>query len=364
MKKLRARGVPWLIAAAGAALLLAAVLFVRSRAAASTPYTATFWDVFDTVVTVTGYAESETEWNAQMDALHADFQKYNRLFDIYNAYDGVNNLYTVNAGAGKAPVAVDSAVMTLLSLGKEMYTVTNGKCNIAGGAVLSLWHDARTAGIASPETAALPDEAALKAAAAHCGIDDLVLDTNAGTVYLADPAMSVDVGSIAKGWSTEAVAQAAQARGLTSALINAGGNLRAIGAKPDGSAWIAGVENPWPDENGTYNLSQAVVRVYLQDGESLVVSGDYERYYTVDGVPYCHLIDPATLYPARYVNSVAVLCKDSGRADALSTGLFCTPVADGQALVGTLDGVEAMWLQTDRITAESAGFAGHLVPEN
>lgn len=342
-----------------AAVLLAVLVFSLLQSKRERPaYTATYWDVFDTVVMVTGYADSEEAWNAQAEALHADLQRYNQLFDIYNAYPGVENLYTVNQNAGKSPVKVDPAILQLVELGKQMYTETNGACNIAGGAVLTLWHDARTAGLNDPGHAALPDAAALAGAGAHVDIEKVVTDDAASTLYLSDAAMSLDVGSIAKGWATEAAAQAAEARGLKSALISAGGNLRAIGAKPDGTAWTAGVDNPWPDSEGNYS-GEPVARIALQSGESLVVSGDYQRYYTVDGKKYSHLIDPATLYPAVYMNEVAVLCQNSGIADALSTGLFCMSVADGQALVSSLPGVEAVWMTADRAVAMSAGFEAH-----
>ncbi|MDD4851057.1 MAG: FAD:protein FMN transferase [Gemmiger sp.] len=340
-------------------LLLVALLWRPGGGLAPTPtpYQTTFWDVFDTVTTVTGYADSQPEWDAQMDALHADLQRYHRLFDIYNAYPGLNNLYTINQNAGKGPVAVEEDILSLLTLAKEMYTQTGGKCNVAAGAVLALWHDARAAAEADPAAAALPDAKALQLAAAHTDPQNLLLDTAAGTVALADPALQLDVGSMAKGWATEMAARAAQARGLASALLNVGGNLRAIGQKPDGTAWTAGVETPWPNADGSYSLATPVVRVALQSGQSLVVSGDYQRYYTVDGKNYSHLIDPATLYPATFVSSVAVLCADSGVADALSTGLFCTDVADGLALVESLPGVEAIWLAADHTQTTSSGFA-------
>ena len=200
--------------------------------------------------------------------------------------------------------------------------------------MLSLWHDAR-------ETETLPGDAALQAAAAHCGIDGLVLDEAAGTVQLTDPELRIDAGSIAKGWAIEAAARAAEARGLDSALIDAGSNIRAIGAHADGSPWVAGVTAPWDEDGST------LIEVELADGQSLVTSADTQRYFEVDGVRYAHLIDLETLYPARYFRQVSVLCGDSGVGDALSTGLYCMPLDEGLALVDSLDGVEAIWYGAD-----------------
>ena len=92
---------------------------------------------------------------------------------------------------------------------------------------------------------------------------------------------------------------------------------------------------------------------------ALVTSGDYQRYFVVDGKRYHHLIDPDTLWPAAYFNSVTVLCPDSGMADCLTTGLFCMPLEEGQKLVESLDGVEAMWCTPDQHAVTSSGWESH-----
>lgn len=334
----RQRGIALVLCLALAAIM--GVSFWQDRTAPKA-YTATWWDVFDTVTVVTGYASSEEEWQQQSDALHADLLHYHQLFDIYNTYDGLTNMATVNAKAGQEPVQVDDDLFALLRFGQQAYDLTDGACNIAAGTVLSLWHDARTAAeAASPETALtaeiLPSEDALQQAAAHMDMADLILDENSRTVFFADPDLQLDVGGIAKGWSVEQVAQRAEARGLTSAILNVGGNVRAIGNKPDGSPWTAGVQDP----DGGDNLAE----VQLQPGQSLVVSGDYQRYFMVDGVRYHHLIDLQTLQPARYCRSVAILCQDSGVGDALSTGLFCLPRERGLAVLAKVNGTSALWV--------------------
>lgn len=130
------------------------------------------------------------------------------------------------------------------------YPAANGATNIAAGAVLRLWHDARESDSPAP-----PDADAIAAALAHIDVEDLVLDDAAQTVYFADPEMALDVGAVGKGYAVEQTARAAQARGLTSALLNIGGNVRAIGTKPGGKPWTAGVENPGAMTPRTYRPS-------------------------------------------------------------------------------------------------------------
>ena len=323
-------------------------------------YSTVFYDVFDTVTQVIAYCDSEEEFTAQMDALHADLVEYNQLYDIYNDYDGVTNIKTINDNAGIAPVTVDDKILGMLELAQTMYDTTGGKLNIALGSVLNIWHNYREAALADDNDSnnQLPTQEELDAAAQHCDITNLIIDEDAKTVYLADPAMSLDVGSVGKGYAVEQAAQAAEARGLTSALISVGGNLRAIGTKPDGSQWVGGVENPW-NSSEVYTNGSSTVAAVKMSGLSLVTSGDYQRYYVVDGVRYHHLIDPATLWPAAYFDGVSVLAPDSGVADCLTTGLFCLPLEEGKQLVESLDGVEALWCTIDGEVVTSSGWSEH-----
>ena len=329
-----------------AALMLAALLCLPLAACQKQQElrSASAFDMFDTVVMVQGYTDSADNWNEQAAALMDDLSRYNELFDIYNHYDGVVNLHDVNAQAAAAPVQVSDELYAFLRWCKDtVYPATGGATNIAAGAVLRLWHDARES--SSPAPPAADD---IAAALEHIDIDDLILDDAARTVYFADPDMTLDVGAVGKGYAVEMAAEAAKARGLTSALLNVGGNIRAIGTKPGNQPWTAGVENPWGDDPAYLQA------IELADGDSLVISGDYQRYFEYNGVRYAHLIDLTTGQPARYFSSVAVLAhgETGGLADALSTGLFCLPEADGQALAAQ-NGYAVLWMHTDQTTSRS-----------
>ena len=324
-------------------------------------YSTVFYDAFDTVTQVIAYCDSEEDFNAQMTALHADLLEYHKLYDIYNDYDGIVNVKTINDNAGKAPVTVDDKILGMLELAQQMYDTTGGKLNIAMGSVLNIWHNYREAAEATETDAdnKLPGMDELEAAAQHCDINNVIIDEDAKTVYLADPDMRLDVGSVGKGYAVEMVCQAAEARGLTSALVSVGGNLRAIGTKPDGSQWTGGVENPW-NASDLYTSSSMLSGAINMSDMALVTSGDYQRYFVVDGKRYHHLIDPDTLFPSTYFNGVTVLCSDSGLADCLTTGLFCQPLEDGLKIVESLDGVEAMWCTPDQQIITSSGWDAHL----
>lgn len=300
----------------------------------STKYTATYLTLFDTVTTVVGFAESEAAFTAQAQWVHDELLVYHQLFDIYNDYEGINNLKTVNDNAGIAPVKVDEKVILLLKDCKRYYEFTGGKVNVAMGSVLQLWHEARNDGINDPVNAYIPDVGALAEAAKHTDPSSMIIDEAASTVYLADPQMRLDVGAIAKGWAAETVAKAAP-KGL---LISVGGNVCATGPKDDqGTPWVVGIQNP---DGGDY-----LHTIYVSSG-SVVTSGDYQRAYAVDGQLYHHIIDPDTLFPSAYWRSVSVVSGDSALADALSTALFLLPLEEGKQLLKQA-GAEAMWVNAE-----------------
>ena len=216
-----------------------------------------------------------------------------------------------------------------------MHTLSDGKVNIAMGSVLKIWHQYREEG------AALPPEKLLKEASKHTDINDVIINENAGTVFLADPNMSLDVGAVAKGYALEKVAEYLEEKGVSGYLLNVGGNVRAIGNKADGQEWSAGVENP--DINSTESY---IAQVNLSN-EAIATSGNYQRYYTVNGKNYHHIIDSSTLMPGENFTSVSVVCDDAGVADALSTTLFLMSYEDGMELSKKLTLSEVIWVLPD-----------------
>ena len=330
-------------------LLVAAVLLVGCAAPQNTTsknrYQASFLTLFDTVTSIVGYAESEEEFEKIIDEIHDQLEAYHQLFDIYHDYEGINNIKTINDQAGIAPVEVDSVLIGFLLDCKEYYEVTGGMVNVAMGSVLSLWHETRNEGIDDPENAKLPERDALEEAAKHCSFDTVIIDEEYSTVYLEDREQSLDVGAIAKGWSTQRVCENLPA----GFLVSVGGNVCASGPKPENNtAWVVGIQDP---EGGADDYLHTV---YVNQ-ESVVTSGDYQRYYTVDGKEYHHIIDPETLYPAKTWKSVSIICTDSGLGDALSTALFLLDIEEGQKLLDKYE-AQAIWVDLEGEIYYSTGF--------
>lgn len=315
-------------------------------------YKAYYFDYFDTATTIIGYANTQEEFDKICEDIKSQLNKYHRLFTIYNRYEGLNNLVTINdADNGKHDVVtVDREIIDMLTFAKEMYQKTDGTVNIAMGSVLKIWHNYRNAGLDDPANAELPPMEKLKEASEHTNIDDLIVDTENNTVFIADPEMTLDVGAIAKGYAVERIAEYLETKSVTNFLLNVGGNVRTIGMA-DTEKWKVGIENP-----DISNEEKPYIEYLKVAGESIVTSGSYQRFYVVNGENYHHIIDPETLMPGTKYRSVSVLTDDSGLGDAMSTALFLMDYEEGKQLVESIENVEAMWVLPDGKQQYSSGF--------
>ncbi len=309
-----------------------------------------YFEYFDTFTSFTVYAENEKQFEEYEKLFKSQLERYHQLFDIYESYSGMNNVRTINKNAGIAPVQVDDEILELLEFSRKEYEKTGGKVNVAMGGVLLIWHEYRQTGIKNPEQAQLPSMQALEKAAKHMDMDKVCIDRQKGTVYLSDPDMSLDVGAVAKGYAVEKICEELRKAGVTSALVNIGGNVQTIGAKEDKKPWRVGIQNPDLSASSPY-----LHALRLQD-MALVTSGTYQRYYEVDNIRYHHIIDPETLMPRQGYASVTVLCANGGVADALSTALFNMSLEEGQKLIGSMEGTEAFWVLEDGNQVYSPGF--------
>lgn len=324
-------------------------------------YSYMFFGTFDTVVTLIGYAENKTVFDELAQKSEDMFSYLHKIYNQYLPYQGLNNLYFVNAQAAKAPVKVPAELFELIAWCKDRQPDTKGKVNIAMGAVLSLWHDERELAEANPDMAKLPDKSSLQDASLHTSIDNVVLNEAEQTVYFKDPRLKLDLGAVAKGYATEIVAQMLLASPMPSFIINAGGNVRTGHPPLDGrTAWGIGIQDP-DDAIVLQNSGNPAEILYLSD-RSLVTSGDYQRYYTVNGQRYHHLISPDTLMPASFFRSVTIITEDSGVADLLSTAVFLMPVEEGLEYVKGLEGVDALWILNDGSTVMTKGAAEATTP--
>ena len=340
-----------------ALVVLQVLSFGSCKATKKTKYSAHYFDYFDTVTVIMGYTETKEEFDVICEDIKTLLNDYHRLFTIYNRYENLNNLVTINdvIDGEHQVVKVDEKIIDMLVFAKDMYTKTNGKVNVAMGSVLSIWHVYRNEGLDAPSVAQLPPMEKLKEANKHTDINDLIIDSENNTVYLADPLMKLDVGAIAKGYAVEKIGDYLEEKGIDGFLLNVGGNIRTVGNAGDkNKLWKAGIENP-----DTENEEKPYIEYVEVAGESIVTSGSYQRFYVVNGENYHHIIDPETLMPGVNFRSVSVITDDSGLGDAFSTALFLMSYEDGKTLVEKTENIEAMWVMPDGEQRYSSGFEGY-----
>lgn len=287
-------------------------------------YNIEFYDTFDTVIEVAIYSDDENFANENLEYAKTRFEELHKLFDNYKNYDGINNAKTINDNAGVKPLAIDETLYNLIKFSVDSYNELSHKTNIAMGPVTELWNSYRSEyeGGKTKEDVKekfgqiVPSQEELEALRPFTNPLDINLNDEKKSVEIKK-GMNLDLGATAKGYATEIVARELEERGVKSALISAGGNVRAIGSPGDGREFYkVGIQNPLMDDS---NPTIAILN--LKD-MSAVTSGDYQRFFEVDGVRYCHIIDPDTLQPSGKFKSVTVIAKDSGLCDFLSTACF------------------------------------------
>lgn len=255
----------------------------------------------DTYMTFTVYDDDAQ--NAQ-NALAGAKDKIKALEALWSVTDPDSDIYAVNHGGGK-PVAVQEETANLVSFALDMAEETGGALEPTLYPVLTAW------GFTTGENR-IPSTERLGRLLEDVGYDGVAVEEN--TVTTGEN-MMLDFGAVGKGYAGDAAIQILEERGIASALLNIGGNIQAIGGKPDGSDWRLGLRNP---------LGDGIFGTLRVSGGAVVTSGNYERYFIgEDGVRYGHIIDPKTGYPVdNELASVTVIAQEGKLCDALSTSLF------------------------------------------
>lgn len=305
---------------------------------------------FDTYIQLIAYVPSASEFAEYWNIVVENWEHYDKLFDKYDTFEDVNNIKTINDNAGIKPVEVEADLMELILLSKEYYEITNGAFDITLGPVLEIWHNYREEGQALNEQGLdgnLPTQAELEEANKYVGWQYVEIDEENSTIYLTHPKASLDVGGVAKGFAAEKIARQLECAGVVSALLDAGGNIRAIGHNPNGNPWTVGVSNPNDFSNSlSYEATQ------YSESMSFVTSGDYLRYYMVDGKRYSHLVSPYTLWPAENFRSVYINVPNSALADIYSTALFVLDYESGLELSNNRN-FGAIWIVDEENSFEA-----------
>ncbi len=252
---------------------------------------------------------------------------FQRLREIHGRMSvGVpgSELDAISGAAGKEPVRVTDDVLTVTEKALQIAQLSNGLFDPTVGPLIKVWKINKD----HPE---VPKAADISKALSFVNWHDVELDGPAKTIFLKRPGMELDLGGLVKGYAADEAMRILSARGVTSAIIDLGGDIFAMGHGRTGQPWRIGVQNP-DAERGTY---LGIARV---TDKTVVTSGVYEHFFMKDGKRYHHLMDTRTGFPVdNGLESVTVITGSSMDADGFGLALFCMGEKDGIKLGSKLD---------------------------
>lgn len=279
---------------------------------------------FDTYINVkVNTVKTEKKMNDIFNDIDYLYDSYHKLTDAFDSYDGIVNVYYLNNNLNNNEnIEIDTRLANIIKTGIDFYDITDGLFNVAAGNLTIKWKEF----IDSCDK--LPNMEELNV---NTNINDIKLD---GNNYSKSNDIKLDLGGIAKGYVTELVGRYLEENDIYSYIINAGGNVM-VGKAYNKDTFLVGITNP-------DNKDNMFTKVKVNN-LSIVTSGSYQRYCTLDGINYNHIINPITKYPSNYMKSVTVVSKSSMIADIYSTYLFLLPVEDGLKIVNNTPDIEAIW---------------------
>jgi thiamine biosynthesis lipoprotein len=253
----------------------------------------------DTFMTLTAYGTDAQE------AVDAAADEITRLDAILSTGDSESEIYQINQQGGGI-LSEDTAYLVERSL--SLYQETDGAFDIAIYPVMEAW------GFTTDEFR-VPEESELEELLTRCDAGEIQYDPESKEITFGMDGMRIDLGGIAKGYTSGRIMDIFREYGITSGLVNLGGNVQTCGTKTDGSLWRVAVQDPADSEE--------YIGILSVSDQAVITSGGYERYFEEDGRTYHHIIDPTTGYPAENgLISVTVISSDGTLADGLSTSLY------------------------------------------
>ena len=304
----------------------------------------------NTICAVTIYSMDGIEGLDETEQQKEALQLITDAFALCDDYEKIlsktvegSDVYRINHASGQA-VEVDPATTEVVNKGLEYSRLSGGAFDITIGKVSDIWNfqemddEGNRVGV-------IPEESVISEAMSHVDYNCVVIEDN--TIRLTDPAAELDLGGIAKGYIADKVAEFLEAKGVTSAVVDLGGNIVVIGEKgetlsnPVGTEFKVGIADP---------NSEGLLGLLACKDKTVVTSGTYERYFELDGKRYHHVLDTKTGYPADTDLLAVTIVADKGHSvdcDGLSTSCLALGKEKGLKLIQGLDGVQAIFIDKD-----------------
>lgn len=304
--------------------------------------------LMDTLIQIKVYCEDSEKGRQALEKAFAAFERIHDTTDRFQKNGqtaAANDVVKINENAGVKPVTVSADTIKMIERSNHFAGLTGGAFDITIGPVMDLW------GFGKGEQH-VPADAEINRVLSLVDYRKVKVDPESMTAFLTKPGMSMDLGGVAKGYATDEAVNALREMGIQHAIINAGGNVYALGDKPDGSPWRVGVQDPRGDKD-------IIAVLYLKD-KAAVTSGDYQRYFEEGGVRYHHIVNPSTGKQAGDVMQTTVVTDSAADADILSTTVFVLGAQDGMSFMRGLPAAGAIFVGADRQVSHTENLSDQL----
>jgi len=261
-----------------------------------------------------------------------------RIFEIddrMSAFKCNSEISKINNNAGGYAQEISEDTLFVIKKAMQYSELSTGAFDPTVRPLVALW------GIGT-ENASIPEEKKIKETLPLVNYRDIIIDEKNHTVKLNHANQSIDLGSIAKGYAADEVADILHRNGVASAIIDLGGNIYALGYKPDGTKWDIGIQDPLGSRESYIGVANVA-------DKSVVTSGNYERYFLSNGKRFHHILDPRNGYPSENgLISATIISDFSIDGDALTTCIYVMGIEKGMKLLESFEGVESILITEDK----------------
>ena len=301
--------------------------------------------LLDTFVTITVVAASQDMADK---AIEDAFDIIEKFGDLVNFYSDKSELSAINRNAGIREVRVSPETLDIIEKALFVSEKSGGAFDPTIGPEIKLWDFLKKV---------KPSDAEIRKNLPLVNYKNIIIDRTKSTVFLSRRDMLLDLGGIAKGFAADLAVQSLKQKGISSGLVAVAGDIKAFGLKPDKKPWIVGIKNPRQKSND----DEIIARVPLSD-KAISTSGDYERYFIMDGKRFHHLLIPKSGYPANTCQSVSVIADQGVMTDAFATAFFVLGPEKGLALAKEM-GMDVMIIDSKGALHTTPGLQGKLTIE-
>lgn len=278
---------------------------------------------------ITVLAKDDSTANQYIDMAIAEMTRIERLI---SSWDPNSQTSMINRNAGIKPVIVDMELLTLIERSISISKLTDGAFDISYASMDKIWKF-------DGSMEEMPSKKAIRQSVKMVGYENIIVNRDAGTVFLKEKGMKIGFGAIGKGYAADMAKALLRSHGVVSGIINASGDMNTWGQQSNQKDWKVAITNPM-DEDKAFALLP--IR-----NAAVVTSGDYEKYVEFDGTRYTHIIDPRTGYPSSGIVSVTIFAPRAELADALATSVFVMGKSTGIDRINQLPNVECILIDQD-----------------